>query len=200
MILILLSMTNINSLYIKGNKVMTDLSNWLLANRLTLNVDKTNFTIFSYTGETTRDYDNLQLHFNNNELSMRASCVKYHRCHRVMTALAKHSFNFTGCRSNSASSLRQCCLRTKYCQPARQRTSTTSSQSTCPQGLSGNPVQTYYLLRHLGRCLLNVRLFSLHRSCGGTVSYAKVENKNSKIKRLCSKKSKMKKSNIKKIA
>ena len=67
---------NINSLYIKGNKIMTDLSNWLLANRLTLNVDKTNFSIFSYTRGTTRDYDNLKLYFNNNELS-RASCVKY---------------------------------------------------------------------------------------------------------------------------
>ena len=67
-----LDLPNINN---KCNKVLEDVSDWMLANRLSINIEKTNYTIFSPTR-----INRYVIHFNlsiNGVSISKAQCVKY---------------------------------------------------------------------------------------------------------------------------
>jgi len=70
---------DVNNLFLRGNKILTELTDWLLANKLSVNTEKTNYSLFSPSkshGTLTANDPNLKLYICGKE-TVRATCVKY---------------------------------------------------------------------------------------------------------------------------
>jgi len=66
---------NLNTLVCDSNKTLHDISKWMVANRLSINIEKTNYTLFSPTREKPSSED-IKLLLNNAPINM-SKCVKY---------------------------------------------------------------------------------------------------------------------------
>ena len=74
---VFLSVKDLSSLFVNMNLQLKKMETWMQANKLILNVEKTNFMIF---GTRRFNLNGLQLYYKDKAIS-HVSCIKFFRCY-----------------------------------------------------------------------------------------------------------------------